>query len=140
MKRKPPTWSGTWQDDAACRGTPTDLFFPNYLRAIGHRGARPPARLQALCDSCPVRVPCLTWALRNNEVGIWGGTTESQRAAILKAVARVKCPGCRAGMVFNYGRIGICLACGLSWRQPRSNPEADERTSKPATIGAHFPR
>ena len=39
-----------------------------------------PQAARKLCRGCPVQTECLTWALENKEAGIWGGTTEPQRA------------------------------------------------------------
>lgn len=38
-----------------------------------------------LCDGCPCATRCLTWALDNNEQGVWAGTTYWQRRARKKA-------------------------------------------------------
>ncbi|MFJ9820872.1 WhiB family transcriptional regulator [Streptomyces sp. NPDC101151] len=71
---------GNWRDRAACRLGDPDLFFP-----IGTTG---PATLQtqrakAVCERCRVREQCLEWALETGQpVGIWGGTTESERRAL----------------------------------------------------------
>jgi len=32
-----------------------------------------------VCVDCPVRQPCLEWAVEHPEHGIWAGTTERQR-------------------------------------------------------------
>lgn len=37
-----------------------------------------------ICAACPVRRPCLEWALANAEFGIWGGTSERERRRINK--------------------------------------------------------
>jgi WhiB family transcriptional regulator, redox-sensing transcriptional regulator len=69
-----------WRDQAACRGIDPELFFP-----IGNAG---PALLQIgrakqVCARCPVRMPCLDWALDSGqEAGVWGGTSEEQRRAL----------------------------------------------------------
>lgn len=69
-----------WRDSAACRTEDPDLFFP-----IGTTG---PALLQieeakAVCHGCPVREPCLDWALdAGQDIGVWGGTTETERRAL----------------------------------------------------------
>lgn len=38
----------------------------------------------AICEGCPVQAQCLKYAMDNNEYGVWGGTTERQRARIRK--------------------------------------------------------
>ncbi|MFF0200487.1 WhiB family transcriptional regulator [Streptomyces sp. NPDC005017] len=71
-----------WQDRAGCRHEDPDLFFP-----IGTSG---PALLQtrqakAVCERCPVREPCLQFALRTAQVsGVWGGTGEGERRLLLR--------------------------------------------------------
>lgn len=77
-----------WRDHAACRGQDPDLFFP-----IGTTGPAP-AQLEqarAVCRRCPVQERCLEWALETDQtIGVWGGTTESERRALKRrrAVAR----------------------------------------------------
>jgi WhiB family redox-sensing transcriptional regulator len=69
-----------WRDNAACHDVEPDLFFP-----IGTTG---PALLQIneakrICEACPVREPCLRWALKSGEdSGVWGGTTGEERRAL----------------------------------------------------------
>ncbi|MEV5875211.1 WhiB family transcriptional regulator [Streptomyces sp. NPDC052101] len=69
-----------WRDHAACRDEDPDLFFP-----VGTTG---PAQVQteqakAVCAHCPVREPCLDWALGTGQsMGIWAGTTELERRAL----------------------------------------------------------
>ena len=65
---------GDWYKQGACRGA-TDLFFPTTGEANS------PAR--AICAACPVREPCLEYALEANEkYGIWAGTTEDERRVL----------------------------------------------------------
>lgn len=62
----------SWVAHAACAGQPASWFFPE-------RGEST-AEAKAICADCPVRVPCLEWALETNtNFGIWGGTSEHQR-------------------------------------------------------------
>lgn len=62
----------TWQTHAACYGMDPDLFFPT--KGEGAREAR------LTCAACPVRQPCLQFALDNNEkYGIWGGLATKER-------------------------------------------------------------
>ncbi len=55
-----PNWG--WQDEAACRGKEVVLFF-------GPDGERQPEReirerkAKAVCNACPVRAECLTYAV-----------------------------------------------------------------------------
>ena len=72
----PPTWTLF----AACRGADTDLFFP--IGTTGDAVVDIDAAV-AICHVCPVRQPCLEFALASNqEFGIWGGTTEDERRAL----------------------------------------------------------
>jgi WhiB family redox-sensing transcriptional regulator len=60
-----------WFALAACAGC-TDLFFPE-------RG-EPTKEAKKVCAECPVREPCLEYALANGEKhGVWGGTSERER-------------------------------------------------------------
>jgi WhiB family redox-sensing transcriptional regulator len=68
-----------WQVHAACRGLNADLFFnPDYERGRSKRMRE--AGAKAVCQSCPVRAQCLSWAVAVGEpYGIWGGTTPAER-------------------------------------------------------------
>ena len=70
------TWTDDWASDAACRGIGPDELFV--------RGAEQ-HRAKQVCQSCPVRTECLAEALDNQiEWGVWGGTTERERRALLR--------------------------------------------------------
>lgn len=56
-----------WRDQAACKDTPTEVFFT----------VERTAEALAVCQGCPVRVPCA--AAGRHEVGIWGGRIPSSR-------------------------------------------------------------
>lgn len=61
-----------WMAEAACRRADPAAFFPE-------RG-RDPAPALRVCDRCPVREPCLDYAVATSATwGVWGGTTASQR-------------------------------------------------------------
>jgi WhiB family transcriptional regulator, redox-sensing transcriptional regulator len=73
-----------WHNRAACRDKDPELFFP-----VG-RGGRPTElqieKARTVCAACPARSECLQWALDGEPVeGIWGGTTEGERARIIRA-------------------------------------------------------
>lgn len=63
-----------WLDQAKCRGMDSDRFF---VRGVAQ--ARPVLRV---CERCPVKEPCLRYAIDNDiTFGVWGGLTERQRRA-----------------------------------------------------------
>jgi len=66
-----------WQEAAICRQADPELFFP-----VGTTGAAVAEiqRAKAVCARCPVRRPCLAYALATRqEFGIWGGRDENER-------------------------------------------------------------
>ena len=76
------TYNESWWQEAACRGSNPDLFYP--VGNASKEARQQIADAKAVCASCPVIDLCLSEALSNNEQGIWGGTTEEERAAIIK--------------------------------------------------------
>lgn len=40
-----------------------------------------------VCSDCPVWSACLRWAVENDEVGIWAGTTQQQRRKMKRTPA-----------------------------------------------------
>jgi WhiB family redox-sensing transcriptional regulator len=73
-----------WQVKAACRGPQSSVFFPpSHFERKDEKESRE-ARAKAICGSCPVRRPCLDYALRIREPhGIWGGLNEVERKQVL---------------------------------------------------------
>lgn len=71
-----------WLHDAACRGMDVSIFYrPDNERGTPAR--RRDLRAKAICATCPVRRPCLDWALATAEpYGIWGGFTPDERRAL----------------------------------------------------------
>jgi WhiB family redox-sensing transcriptional regulator len=67
-----------WMAGAACRGHPVGLFFP------GKGDEQGPVK--AVCESCPVLVECLAYALERPELrGVWGATGERERMRMRRA-------------------------------------------------------
>ena len=65
---------GPWVKQAACDAGDDNVLYAEH----GGRGLV--AHGKALCAGCPVRMPCLQFALDNNEPhGIWGGMTPDER-------------------------------------------------------------
>lgn len=82
LRELPPT---TWQDKAACRGLDPEWWFPELPPgALGatHELAK------AICSRCPVRGPCLEFAVETRQAfGIWGAATAEERAERARAAA-----------------------------------------------------
>lgn len=98
-----------WMRLGACKGVSTGIFF------LGDDDQIPGEAVRAMCEGCPVREQCLQWALSHDEYGYWGGTTRTQREAILSGRDRVKCPLCESRDIVSMPREHICISCGLSW-------------------------
>lgn len=62
-----------WTQHGACRGADPDLWFPE--------SAKPEAFVEAkrICAQCPVKDPCLEYALETKQQhGVWGGKSEGE--------------------------------------------------------------
>jgi len=71
----PARFAARWRELAACRGSDLGVFFPERGETAG------PAR--RVCAACPVRQPCLDYAITNRiAYGVWGGLTERERRAL----------------------------------------------------------
>lgn len=71
-----------WITRAHCRAGDPDLLF---VRGAEQRGVA-----ASICGRCPVAEQCLADALDNRiEFGVWGGLTERQRRALLRANPRM---------------------------------------------------
>ena len=76
-------WS--WQVDGACRSADPEQFFHPEGERGGVRRRRDDAA-KAVCEKCPVIEQCRTHALTVREpYGVWGGMSEDERAAALRA-------------------------------------------------------
>ncbi|PZS23911.1 MAG: WhiB family transcriptional regulator [Acidimicrobiales bacterium] len=90
MVEPPPVGSGTpggsvvrprWWVEAACRGCPHELFYPE-----PSEDAEQP---KAICRGCQVRADCLEEAMARPDrldYGVWGGTTPPERAFLRSLV------------------------------------------------------
>jgi WhiB family redox-sensing transcriptional regulator len=77
--------SDDWRLQGACRDHDSELFFP-----IGSGRAAQAATAQAkrICAGCQFTAGCLGHALANDiRHGIWGGTTERERARLMGRLA-----------------------------------------------------
>lgn len=82
-----------WKDDANCRGLNPEIFHVEDKGAVGRAKV---AAARDVCDGCTVRTECLAYAIANNEeLGIWGGTTDRQRRQMRKLLAHLPTPARR---------------------------------------------
>ena len=66
-----------WMARGTCAQEKPAKFFPS--DGVGVEVAR------RICADCPVKEPCLEYALANRiDHGVWGGTSERERRRILK--------------------------------------------------------
>jgi WhiB family transcriptional regulator, redox-sensing transcriptional regulator len=65
-----------WRERARCARPDIDpeWFFPT--------DGGSPRKAQRICESCPVRKPCLAYAHATRSDGVWAGTTERERRAV----------------------------------------------------------
>jgi WhiB family transcriptional regulator, redox-sensing transcriptional regulator len=67
----------SWMQQGKCRELPPETFFPS--DGVGVEIAR------RICADCPVKGPCLEYALYNRiEHGVWGGASERERRRIAR--------------------------------------------------------
>jgi WhiB family redox-sensing transcriptional regulator len=107
----PAPLSAGWRDRAACRGADLEVFFP------GRGEPAEPAR--RICAACPVRQPCLEFALSHGIVhGIWGGLAERDRRALRSrhagAARRERDAAIAAAAAAGSTRAAIGRAFGLA--------------------------
>jgi len=66
-----------WARSAACSEADPDLFFSSDESAQ--------ATALGLCEGCPVREPCLHFAVLDGQMhGVWGGTLEARRRQMIR--------------------------------------------------------
>lgn len=71
----------SWAVRGACRTRDGDLFYPEH--ASEDRDVQVELA-KAVCAGCMVRTPCLAYALRHHEPGVWGGYTSAERRWLLR--------------------------------------------------------
>jgi WhiB family redox-sensing transcriptional regulator len=66
-----------WMQGAACAGLDPSLMVPDRHDVAGFK------RAKAVCSGCPVKSPCLEYALLDDTLlGVWGETSWRQREDI----------------------------------------------------------
>ena len=67
-----------WRQQARCRGVDPAIFYP-----VSDEDESLEAK--EICAECPVREPCLEYALTVREKhGVWGGRTERERRRLIR--------------------------------------------------------
>ncbi|MFJ4713983.1 WhiB family transcriptional regulator [Streptomyces sp. NPDC088785] len=77
-----------WLDWAACTHEDPELFFP-----VGSAGpaVQDAEAAKQVCRRCPVVTECLDWAVATGQTnGVWGGTSERERARLIRAARRAR--------------------------------------------------
>lgn len=74
-------------EGGACKGQPTDWWFPLYQQLAGSSGTVREQRqnmemAKEICRSCSVRTQCLEYSLHHEPLGVWGGLDERERHAM----------------------------------------------------------
>jgi WhiB family redox-sensing transcriptional regulator len=105
-----PAWVGWWEE-AACRGAELALFFP------GRGQSAEPAR--QICARCPVRQPCLDYAISHGITsGIWGGLADRDRRPLrtrhVSVVRRERDAAIVAASAAGYPKAATGRAFGLA--------------------------
>jgi WhiB family transcriptional regulator, redox-sensing transcriptional regulator len=77
-----------WREAGACVDADPDLFFPISQAGLALDQIE---RAKLVCAGCPVRIPCLRFAVEMKEThGIWGGTTPDERRRELRRRSRAQ--------------------------------------------------
>lgn len=63
-----------WHTRAACKGK-GELFFNDKKRTSVRKA-------KELCGACPVQPDCLSYAMRREDFGVWGGMTQNERRVV----------------------------------------------------------
>lgn len=60
-------------DGGNCLGMDPEKFLPSENETAKERAAK------AICQGCPIRRPCLEYAIMTDSIGIWAGSNYSER-------------------------------------------------------------
>jgi WhiB family transcriptional regulator, redox-sensing transcriptional regulator len=82
-----------WRDRGACRRQDPELFFPIGTTDLAVAQLQ---KAKAVCRTCPVKEPCLDWALHSEPIGqiagVCAGLSEDERRALRRTAARAPQP------------------------------------------------
>ena len=108
-----------WVHGALCTQVDPEMFYPNkHDRGVAYDAKR-------VCQQCPVIAECLEYALaRNEEHGVWGGTTRKERQQIRRD-RRIPVPvrtHCNKGHNLERAGVrpnGLCAECSRNFDRNR---------------------
>jgi WhiB family redox-sensing transcriptional regulator len=69
----PPTEPWMTNPNRNCAGIDPNVFFPGKGDSLGL------ARAISVCHGCPTKAECLSYAIRYNQPGVWGGQSREAR-------------------------------------------------------------
>lgn len=70
------------EGDPPCSTADPEAFYAQDLDGLRTAVYFNESGAKAVCKECPYMIRCLEYAVKNNEIGIWGGTTEGERRSI----------------------------------------------------------
>lgn len=71
-----------WFSKGKCKEFDTDLFYPEPGEVAKSKKAI------SVCQGCPVRAECLTWAMNQPETfGVWGGFSYRSRTKLSRSIS-----------------------------------------------------
>lgn len=72
-----------WQSQGLCREEDKAYLFIEYIDGTSTLSkTQQYEKMRAICDQCPVKADCLSYAVVHEAIGFWGGTSESERRKI----------------------------------------------------------
>jgi WhiB family redox-sensing transcriptional regulator len=75
-------------DKAACADEDKRLFFPDEPGMSITETRLLVKAAKEVCSGCEIKIQCASWAIQNNEKGIWGGTTTWDRKLMRRNAKR----------------------------------------------------
>jgi hypothetical protein len=70
---------GKWRQHALCKELPTEVSWKMFFPHPGRYDAVSEKARRDLCDACPVKKECNEYAVVNQMLGYWGGTSAKKR-------------------------------------------------------------
>jgi len=72
------------EGEPPCVHYPPDMFFADLDDEYPVNATYITNEAKKVCYTCPYQLKCLTYAIEENLVGVWGGTSQRQRRDIIK--------------------------------------------------------